>query len=114
MTDGEKDLLEVLGDERTREILKESMNEPMSADELSEACGISPQSVYRRTDRLTSCGLLRTEMEVDSDGHHFKTYRADPTQVIIDITEKEVEVTVARKDRMADRLTEFVNQVRDL
>jgi len=89
------------------------MNQPMSADELSDVCGISPQSVYRRTDTLTDHGLLDTEMRYDTEGHHFRTYTADPTQIVVDITEDDVAVTISQQAQMTDRFTEFVNHVRD-
>ncbi len=114
MTDEEQQsLLDILGDRHARRILQETMSEPMSADQLSEACDISPQSVYRRTDELTAHGLLETEMEYDADGHHYTTFTADPTQIVIEITEEEIDTTTTRTERMSDRLTEFVNQVRD-
>lgn len=114
MTDGDLGgLLEILSDEHARMILRETMKRPMSADELSDACDLSPQSVYRRTDQLTSLGLLDTEMQYDSEGHHFRTYTADPTRIVIDVAEDDVDVTVSQRERMADRFTEFVNQVRD-
>lgn len=65
------DVLKTLSDEHSRKILQETMKRPMSANELSDICDISPQSVYRRTDELTSHGLLQMEMEYDEDGHTF-------------------------------------------
>jgi len=114
MTDEEKsNILKMLSDEHTREILKQTMKRPMSADELSEECGISPQSIYRRTDKLTSYNLIETRMEVDPDGHHFKTYTASPTQVAVEITEESTEVTVTQREQMSERLSDFIRQVRN-
>ncbi|MFD1632929.1 ArsR/SmtB family transcription factor (plasmid) [Haloplanus ruber] len=106
-------LLNILSDEHARTILQETMNRPMSADELSDACGISPQSVYRRTETLTKHGLLDTEMEYDTEGHHYRTFTADSTQIVVDITADDVAVTVTQQEPMADRLAEFVDHVRD-
>ncbi len=114
MTDDElSDALKILGDEHTIKILQETMKRPMSADELSDVCNISPQSVYRRTDELTSYGLLDTEMEYDEDGHHFQTFTADPTQIVIGISEENANMTVTKRESMTDRLSEFIHQVRD-
>lgn len=114
MTDEElSDVLTILGDEHAREILQATMKRPMSADELSDACNISPQSVYRRTDELSSYGLLETELEYDEDGHHFRTYTADPTRIVIAISEENTDVTISRRERMADRFSEFIDRVRD-
>jgi predicted transcriptional regulator len=114
MTDEElSDVLKILGDEHSRKILQETMKRPMSADELSDVCDISPQSVYRRTDKLSSYGLLDTEMEYEEDGHHFQTYTADPTQIVIGISEENADVTISKREKMTDRFNEFINQVRD-
>lgn len=114
MTDEElSGLLTLLGDEHSRKILQETMKQPMSADELSDVCGISSQSIYRRTDELSSYDLLDAEKRYDEDGHHFRTYTADPTQIVIGISEESTDVTVSRREKMADRLSEFVTQVRD-
>jgi predicted transcriptional regulator len=109
--DHQQTILSVLGDKHARNILQATMSEPMSADQLSEVCDISTQSVYRRTDALTASGLLETELQHDADGHHYKTFSADPTQIVVEITEEDVDTTVTRTEPMADRLAEFVNQV---
>jgi predicted transcriptional regulator len=114
MTDEElSDILKLLSDEHSRKILQETMRQPMSAEELSEVCDISPQSVYRRTDKLSSYDLLDTEMEHDEDGHHFQMYTADPTQIVIGISEENADVTISKREKMADRFSEFINQVRN-
>jgi predicted transcriptional regulator len=114
MTDQElSDLLNILADDHARQILQETMVQPMSADELSDVCGISPQSVYRRTDELSSYGLVETQTEYDDDGHHFQTYTADQTQIMIDISEEKTELTMSKREKMADRFSEFISQVRD-
>ncbi|WP_434531485.1 ArsR/SmtB family transcription factor (plasmid) [Haloarcula sp. NS06] len=114
MTDEElSGILNILSDEHARNILQETMKRPMSADELSEICNISTQTVYRRTDKLSSYGLLDTEMEYDEDGHHFQIYTADPAQIVIGISEEDANVTISKRERMSDRFSEFINQVRD-
>jgi predicted transcriptional regulator len=114
MTDEElSDVLKTLSDEHSRKILQETMKRPMSANELSDVCDISTQSVYRRTDELTSHGLLQMEMEYDEDGHHFRTFSADPTRIVIGISEQHTDVTISKQEQMADRFSEFINQVRD-
>jgi hypothetical protein len=53
------------------------------------------------------------EMEYDEDGHHFRTFNADPTRIVIGISEQHTDVTISKQERMADRFSEFINQVRD-
>lgn len=114
MTDQElSDILNILADDHARQILQETMDRPMSADELSDVCDISPQSVYRRTDTLSSYGLIETQTEYDDDGHHFQRYAADPTQIVIDISEETTELSMSKREKMADRFSEFIDLVRD-
>ncbi|MXR52972.1 helix-turn-helix domain-containing protein [Halovenus sp. WSH3] len=106
-------LLDVLSDRHTVKILQETMDEPKSAKKLSEVCDISPQSVYRRTDELTSLGLMETEKRYDPDGHHFTVFSSSPAKVSVEITEETVNITVTTEETMADRLTDFITRSND-
>ncbi|MFC6752745.1 ArsR/SmtB family transcription factor [Halorubrum tibetense] len=103
----------VLSDERARRILAETHAEARSATELSDCCGVSEQTVYRRLDTLSECGLVTERVEMEPDGHHYHVYRSTFDRVLIEFSDGEFEATVARRGRMADRFTEFVNEVRE-
>ena len=94
-------------------MLQETMKEPKSAERLSEICDISPQSVYRRTDKLTALGLMETEKRYDPDGHHFTVFRSAPTEISVVVSEDGVELAVSKQETMADRFTEFITGAND-
>lgn len=103
----------LLADECTQTILTETVIEPMSADELSERCEASPQTVYRRLDRLVDYDLVEEYLQPDSGGHHYKVYSATLDSVVVSLSPEGFELSVSHRDRMADRFTQFIDEVRD-
>lgn len=103
----------LLADACTRTILRETFSEPMSADDLSEVCDVSPQTVYRRLDALVEQDLVEERLQPDSDGHHYRVYTATLDRVVVDLTPHGLELDVSRRDRMADRFRRFVDEVRN-
>jgi predicted transcriptional regulator len=108
-----RDISGLLADETTQEILIEIKDGPMSADELSEACGVSPQTVYRRLDRLEDYDMVSEAVELDDDGHHHKVYTATLDRVTISLTSEGFTFDISLQERMAARFTQFVSEVRD-
>ena len=108
-----REIASLLADDCAQTILIETANEPMSADELSEVCDVSPQTIYRRLDDLTEHDLVAEDLEPDAAGHHTKVYTATLDRAIVDLTPDGFELQLSRRDRMADRFTQFVDEVRD-
>lgn len=108
-----RSIASLLADECAQRILIETTTEPMSADELSEVCEVSPQTVYRRLDDLVEHDLLEENLQPDSEGHHYKVYSATLDKIVIDVTPDGLELSLSRRDQMADRFTRFVDEVRD-
>lgn len=69
-------LVDLLGDEYTRQVLETIADEPMGGREIAEATAISRPTVYRRLNRLEEVGLVETRMELCPDGNHHKQFRA--------------------------------------
>lgn len=103
----------LLADECTQTILTETVTEPMSADELSEVCDVSPQTVYRRLEELAEQNLIEEDLQPDPEGNHYKVYTATLDRVAVELTPDGFELQVSRRDRMADRFTQFIDEVRD-
>jgi predicted transcriptional regulator len=103
----------LLADETTQRILIETNDEPMSADELSDTCGVSPQTVYRRLERLQEYDMVTEAVEMDDDGHHHKVYTATLDRVTIKLTSDGFRFDLSLRERMAARFTQFVSEVRD-
>ena len=68
------DLLELLSDEYTRDVLTCLGGSPHSARELAEELDASRATIYRRLDRLTEAGLVSSTVSIDADGHHRQQY----------------------------------------
>ena len=107
------EIASLLADDCTQTILVQTATNPMSASELSTACDVSPQTVYRRLEELTEQDLVDETLQPDPEGNHYKVYTATLDRVVIDISPDGLELTLSRHDRMADRFTRFVDEVRD-
>lgn len=80
-------VLDTLGDEPTRMIIEE-LSEPMTANELSEACDIPLSTMYRKLDRLTEASLVSESTEIRRSGQHTTRYVLDFTEITIRLSEK--------------------------
>ncbi|MFC5974015.1 ArsR/SmtB family transcription factor [Halomarina salina] len=108
-----RDIASLLADECTQTILTETVTEPMSARELSDVCDVSPQTIYRRLDGLLDHGLVEAETKPDAEGHHYKVYTATLDRFVVELTSEGLELSISRRNQMADRFTRFVDEVRD-
>jgi predicted transcriptional regulator len=99
------DVVDLISDDYARTILLATRDEPQSVDALSEACDADPSTVYRRVERLEAADLLEKEQELDPDGHHYSTYRANLDAVHISLDEEGFTVDVERRESPADRFT---------
>jgi predicted transcriptional regulator len=103
-----EDVLSLLDDEYARAILIATSTEPMSANQLAEACDASLPTVYRRINRLTDHDLLAEQTALDDDGHHYSTYEATLESVAIELGDGELTADVSREPTdAADRFTEL-------
>jgi DNA-binding HxlR family transcriptional regulator len=105
------DVISLLDDDCARQILIETMSEPLSANELEERCEVSPPTIYRRLEDLSEHELIAEQTRPAADGHHYSVYRATLDRVEIDLTETGLDVTVTQREGMADRFTSFVEDI---
>lgn len=84
----------LLADECSRTILVATTREPMTVHALADHCDASRSTVYRRVDRLESCGLLAETTEVDRAGHHRGRYEARLNRLVVDLSEEGFSVAV--------------------
>lgn len=88
------ELLELLGDEYTYQILTEIVAEPKRAREIVAATGMSRPTVYRRLDELERAGLASPEMCFDADGHHCKRYGTTVGRICMEFSPDGIDVDV--------------------
>lgn len=98
-------LFALLDDGYARRILVHLESEPMSASQLSERCDASPPTIYRRIDRLKSCGLLAEETRLDEHGNHYAVYESRFDRLAVTVADGEFAVDLSRREDPADRLT---------
>ncbi len=99
----------LLEDETVRTILTETSIEPMSATALSERCGVSEPTIYRRIDDLQACNLVEEQTRPDpTGGHHHKVYTPRLERVTVELTNGGLTIEVARTRDVADRFTELI------
>lgn len=102
----------VLEDSTARTILTETSREPMSATTLSERCGVSEPTVYRRLEDLRECDLLVERTEPDPDGGHHRTiYATNFERLTVELREGRLDVRVDRREDPADRFTRLIEEI---
>lgn len=113
--DADRDLATIaplLADDTARAVLEATATEARSAEVLAEHCGVSTPTIYRRLEDLREADLVAERTEPDADGHHFTVYRATLDTAVVELSEEGFDVRLTRRDRMADRFTKFVEDIR--
>jgi len=96
------ELLELLGADLNRQILRLTSQEPRSADAVAERCDASLPTVYRHVDDLESAGLLTEETQYDLEGNHYKTYAAALRELSIRLEDGDLRVDLRTQEQGAD------------
>lgn len=107
-------VLDALDDADAREIIT-TLDEPMTASEISDTCDIPLSTTYRKLDLLTDADLLLEGTEIRADGHHATTYEVAFEEVRILLTEdRRLSVDIARTERSPDeKLADIWTAVRE-
>jgi predicted transcriptional regulator len=96
------EVLAALDDADCRAIIR-SLDEPLSAGEVSDRCDIPSSTAYRKLDLLSEANLLSEATQVRPDGHHTTLYDVDFERVIIALeAERTLAVEIDRPARSAD------------
>ncbi|WP_156105592.1 ArsR/SmtB family transcription factor [Halobellus rufus] len=99
-------IVSLLDDHHTRSILVATSETPRSANELSDRCGVSTSSIYRRLDRLTDAELVTERTRPRSDGHHETVYVSRLDRFELTIRDGDLSWEIDRRsDDIADQLT---------
>jgi predicted transcriptional regulator len=101
----------LLDDVTVRCILLATRSEPMSAEELSDRCGVSETTVYRRLEDLRELDLVAEQTRPDEDGHHYKVYSGTLDRIVLDVTDDGFDVSVERRESMSERFTRIVEDL---
>ncbi|MCU4752365.1 helix-turn-helix domain-containing protein [Halobacteria archaeon AArc-curdl1] len=114
MADPELDeVLDLMADEHTRDILAHTSQQAMSAPELVEACDVSERTVYRRLEQLQSLGLVTENTQIDPDGHHRSVYKTGLEGVHVLLNNGQYEIRIEIEEDTADRFARMWNDIRN-
>lgn len=89
------ELLDLLGDEYTREVLQTLADEPRTGREIVAAADASKATVYRRLDRLSEAGLIASATKLDPDGHHREQFWLTFDGATCSVTEEGIEAQLS-------------------
>lgn len=104
--DGEK-VLDVIGDDRARQVLYVIRQESRSAKEISERTGISLPTVYRRLDELQEYDLARSRTKAARDGNHYKVFECNFDSTTVSLEDEGYDVVVERRETISERFVEL-------
>lgn len=96
------ELLELLGDEYTRQVLRAVVDQPKSGTAVAESANVSKATAYRRLDALEGAGLVATETVFNPDGHHHQRYRAVVEEIELRFEASELTATIEIDDDGTD------------
>ncbi|MFT4923161.1 MAG: DNA-binding transcriptional ArsR family regulator [Haloarculaceae archaeon] len=108
-----QEVLDALDDPDCRAIVQ-VLDEPMTADEISDESGVPLSTTYRKLDLLTEAALLEEGTEIRPDGQHASQYALAFEEVVISLDEdRTFDVQITRRPRTVDeRLANLWSEVR--
>ena len=80
------ELLDLLDDAYSRDILVSLAGAPDTAAGLAADCDCSRPTVYRRLNRLAAAGAVDTSVRYDADGHHRQVYRLRLDRLTVELS----------------------------
>lgn len=89
-----EELLNLFGDEHTRQTLEAIAAAPKCGQSIAEELDVSRATVYRRLNTLVDAGLATAELTVAEDGNHRNRYEATVNSVSVTVDDGELEATV--------------------
>ena len=107
------ELLELLGEERNRQILVATSREPLSAKELSEECEVALSTIYRRVEDMVANDLLAEQTQIEADGSHHSVYEANVDHLDIDIEDGTIDARLHVREDAAQRFSRIWSDIRD-
>lgn len=88
-------LLDLFGDEYTRRVFEVVSERPRGGRAVAEAAGVSRATAYRRLNELRDAGLVRSEYQISSDGHHHKQFAASAEHLSVSLDNGEIDAAIS-------------------
>lgn len=100
----------IFQDETARTILAKTSTQAMTVNELASHVDASKPPIYRRIERLEEYDLLTASIQ-PTGSHQETVYRATFDRLVLDLEDGTYSYQIERTERMADRLTRFIEQI---
>jgi len=107
------ELLELLGQERVRQILAATSQESRSAKELSTECDVALSTIYRRVEAMIENDLLVERTRIEGDGSQHSVYEANIDHLDVDIDDGTIDVSVHVRENAAQRFSRIWSDIRE-
>ena len=88
-------LLDLFGDAYTRRVFEAVSERPRCGRAVAEAAEVSRATAYRRLNDLRDAGLVTSEYQVASDGHHRKRFTASAQHLSVSLDDGDIEAAVS-------------------
>ena len=111
--DRSEELLELLGQERVRQILAATSRESLSARDLSEECDVALSTIYRRVEDMIASDLLVERTRIETDGSHHSVYEANIDHLDVDVEDGSLDVNVHIREDAAQRFSRIWSDIRE-
>ena len=98
------ELLDAIGDERTRTVLAGIARKPGSVKQLTERLDLSQATIYRRIEILREHDLVEERTLVADDGNHYSVYWTDFAGTMVTLDGDEYDVHVLGEEDAPDQL----------
>ncbi|MEZ3117169.1 helix-turn-helix domain-containing protein [Halobaculum sp. MBLA0147] len=79
--------VDAVSDGDCRQLLAAATDDPRSASELADACGVALSTAYRKLDRLVEAGLLEQGTRVSTVGRHPTVYTRVTRRVTVTVAD---------------------------
>ena len=101
-------VLSAIADEYSRIILALTMDEPVSALQVSKTSGIPSTTLYRRIEKLVEAGLIASVKSGRTlDGKWYDLYRSLLRRINVSFEDGEVRIDVALNESVSDNFTKL-------
>ncbi|SDM63025.1 Helix-turn-helix domain-containing protein [Halogranum gelatinilyticum] len=104
-------LLDVLGDDVAREILRLGNGQVMTVETLAEHCNVSEATVYRRLRQLHDLGLVEKCAQFEAGVVTQGAYRTTMDSLAIRMTENGLSVETGPQDELAEAVETVRNAI---
>jgi DNA-binding transcriptional ArsR family regulator len=89
-------ILGILDDSNNRAILEATSDEPQSAQELADRCGLALSTTYRKLNQLVEADLLQERRRITGGTRHVTVFDVRVTDIQIHVsTEDDIDIAIS-------------------